>query len=102
MVINSGNSITQGPHQVAQTLMRRNFPELFFSNSFTPASSMDSRFTGSFAQSSKAFFTQSFFSLHLIEQPNTFVVLIVTSLFCSNSSMAFLVSKLFGVFVGFS
>src|SRR5256885_15732003 len=102
MALSSGNSTTHGPHHVAQTLMRRNFPELFFTSSLTPASSINSTSTGSLDQSSNALFTQFFFSAHFIEHPNTFVVLTVMSLPCSNSSIAFLVSNVFGVLVGFS
>src|SRR5215470_10731501 len=100
MATNSGNSTMQGPHQVAQTFTTRSLPELFLSKSLIPASSICSRLTGSFAHSSKPFLIQSFFSAHLMEQPKTLVVFVVTSFFCNSSSKAFRVSKVLGVFVG--
>src|SRR5215831_1133068 len=102
ILINSGNSATQGPHQVAHTLINLRESELFFTNSFKPASLMVSIFTGSLAHSWFAFSIQSLFSIHLIEHPKTFVVFSVTSLLPSNSSSAVRVSKLVGVFEGFS
>src|SRR6187200_2527158 len=101
MVINSENSATHGPHQVAQILMSLNLSELFFTSSFIPASSIISSETGSLAHSSFAFASQFSFSAHLMEQPNTFVVCTGTSLPASNASIALRVSKLVGVFVGF-
>src|SRR5258706_7214455 len=96
------NSVTQGPHQVAHTFIKRSLPELFFINSFNPFSSIISSFTGSFAQSRFAFSTQSLFSAHLTEQPKTFVVVAGTSLLFSSASTALRVSNCVGVPVGFS
>src|SRR6202044_346999 len=102
MVIKSGNSVTQGPHQVAHTLISRSLSELFFKRDLRPISSMLSMLTGSFDHSSLALSIQLLFSAHLMEQPNTFVVCTVTGLLASSASMAFRVSKWLGVLVGFS
>src|SRR4249920_2039097 len=100
MSIMSENSFTQGPHQVAHTLINLSLSELFLSNSLMPGSSIVLTSTGSFAQPSSCFF--SFLYAHFTEQPNTFVLDTVTSLLASNDSIALRVSRLLGVFVGFS
>src|SRR5690349_18118125 len=97
MEIKSGNSVTQGPHQVAQMLMRRSLSVGFFISSFNPASSMVFTETGSFAHSSNPFFTSDVFSVHLTEQPNTLVVVTETGLFCSSASIASRVFNSVGV-----
>src|SRR6185437_409966 len=102
ILINSGNSVTQGPHQVAQTLIRSNLSEWFFSSSLIPDSPRVSRLTGSFAQFCFDFSIQSLFSAHLMEQPNTLVVATGTGFPANRASMAFRVSNSVGVLVGFS
>src|SRR6185312_9548735 len=92
METNSGNSVTQGPHQVAHTLISLNLSELFFSSSRRPASPMVSRRTGSFAQASFDLLIQSLFSAHLMEQPKTLVVATGTGFPASRASMALRVS----------
>src|SRR5688572_20844145 len=100
MSIRSENSVTQGPHQVAHTFINLNLSELFFSNSLIPGSSINFNSTGSFAQSSSCFF--DFLLAHLTEQPNTLVLVTGTSLPEIKASIAFRVSRLTGVFEGFS
>ncbi|MEO6961816.1 MAG: hypothetical protein ABIY90_07615 [Puia sp.] len=79
-MMDSGNSVTQGPHQVAQTLISRNLSDLFFNSSSMPETPMVSRLTGSLAHACFDFSIQSLFSDHLMEQPKTFVVAMGTGL----------------------
>src|SRR6185312_225445 len=102
MEMNSGNSVTQGPHQVTHTLISLSLSELFVSSSRMPASPMVSRLTGSFAQACFDLLIQSLFSAHLMEQPNTLVVATGTGFPASRASIAFRVSNSVGVLVGFS
>ncbi len=74
MVTSSGNSVTQGPDQVAHTLTSRSLFVGFLTSSLIPASSTASRPTGSAAHRLKPSATDARFSDHLIEQPNTLVV----------------------------
>src|SRR5438128_15432 len=99
---NSGNSATHGPHQVAHTLIRRSLSEPFLTRSLIPSALMLSRLTGSFAHCSFALLIQPLFSAHLMEQPNTLVVVTGTSLLFSKASMALRASRLCGVLPGFS
>src|SRR5882762_7440193 len=93
METNSGNSTTQGPHQVAQTLIKRSLSEGFFKRSFIPSALMVSRLTGSLAHCSFALLIQPLFSAHLMEQPNTLVVVTGTSLLFNKASIALRVSR---------
>src|SRR6478735_10299483 len=102
IVMNDGNSVMQGPHQVAQIFIKRSLSELFFTRSFIPFSSIIVTITGSFAQSVFALSTQFSFSAHFIEQPKTFVVGATTSLLFNNASIALRASFVFGVLDGFS
>src|SRR5687767_5364695 len=102
MEINSGNSVTHGPHQVAQILISRSLSELFFSKSLRACSSIVFSVTGSLAHSSWPFLTREVFSAHLTEQPNTLVVSTETGLFCNKASIASRVFSSVGVLVGFS
>ncbi len=102
ILINSENSVTQGPHHVAHTLINLNLSVWFFIKSAIPATLMVSNFTGSLAHSAVALSIQVLFSAHFIEQPKTFVVVTGTSLLFNNASMALRASKLCGVLCGFS
>src|ERR1700743_1812016 len=93
--MNSGNSSTQGPHQVAHTLISRSLSDPLWTRSFIPSAVIVSRLTGSRAQVSLALLIQSLFSAHLMEHPNTLVVATGTSLLFSKASMAFRASCVF-------
>ena len=98
----SGNSITHGPHHVAQTLTRRSFfPPSLRASALTPASSIVSRVTGSCAHFSYPSFTQGRLSDHLTEQPKTLVVSTGTGFPARTASMALRASCVV-TFAGFS
>src|SRR5258708_35045486 len=87
-VTSSGNSCTQGTHQVAHKLIRRNFLPLFLTSPAAPAISSVSRLTGSLAQVTAALCIQLLFSIHLIEQPKVLVTATGTSRLSSRASIA--------------
>src|SRR5690606_25245126 len=69
----SGNSLTQGAHQVAQTLMSRTFLLPFFRRAATPAASMVSTSTGVASHFAIFSATAVFLLRHLVEQPMALV-----------------------------
>ena len=81
--------LTQGPHQVAQTLTRRSFLESFAARALSPAASMGVSATASgvpFLLAPSA--SQLFLSAHLVEQPKTFVFSTGTGLPARRASIA--------------
>src|SRR5256885_9571911 len=88
IVTSSGNSLTHGPHQVAQTLINSNFCESFFASALTASASIGEIFTGSASHLATAFFALSFFSAHLVEQPKTLVTSTGTFLPARSASIA--------------
>src|SRR5690606_19358626 len=70
MVTNSGYSMIQGPHQVAQKLTSKSSSVSFFNKSLKPAGVSFSRVTSFAAQSLLVLMVYSFFQAHFIEQPN--------------------------------
>ena len=93
--------MTHGPHQLAQTLMRRSFFASPRAIARIAASSTTSRLTGSCAHLSRPSFTEPRLSDHLTEQPNVFVVSTATGLPASTASIASRASWVFA-FAGFS
>src|SRR6185503_6638313 len=69
VVTNSGNSLTHGTHQVAQTLKRRTLAVPPLRNAATPDASMGSRSTGVLFHFSVCSAMPACLVRHLVEQP---------------------------------
>src|ERR1051325_9857283 len=89
MVTSSGNSLTHGPHQVAQTLINSSFCESFLASALTAAASIGEIFTASASHLASDFLAVSLLSAHFVEQPKTLVTSTGTGLPASNASIAF-------------
>src|SRR5439155_7438618 len=87
--INSSNSATHGPHQVAHTLISRTLPDLLARNSCNAFASAGETVTGSLWTFSSQRRLDSILSSHLVEQPKTFVVVTGGSLPARRASMTF-------------
>src|SRR5688572_28427761 len=94
VVTKSGNSATQGPHQVAQTLMSNRFSVSFLTSLVNVASSSSSKLTGSLFHFSMAACASDCLTDHLVEQPNVRVFSTETFLPARIASRALRVSWL--------
>src|ERR1051325_1364984 len=89
IVTSSGNSLTHGPHQVAQTLINSSFCESFFASILTASASIGEIFTGSASHLAKDFLALSLLLAHLVEQPKTLVTSTGTFFPAKRASIAF-------------
>src|SRR5262249_13167841 len=89
IVTNSGSSATQGPHQVAQTLITVSFLDSPFTSRATSGTSIGSSETGSASHLANAFRASACFSAHLVEQPKTRVLSTGTGLPARRAKTAF-------------
>jgi hypothetical protein len=88
----SGNSVTPGPHQVAQAFTSRSLLEALWTASPRPAASAEASATSSCIHRFCPSAIQPRFSDHLMEQPKTFVFSTGTGLPASSASIASRVS----------
>jgi len=92
MLTSSGSSVTQGPHQVAQTLINRSFFDGFATSLRMPSASIAPSVTSSLFHRSSDSWTESRLSDHLMEQPKVRVVSTGAGRPASRASIALRVS----------